>query len=89
LAGQRIRVNALSTIGEVISEHRKIYCLLRKGRIEPKMANRLSQMLVNHRSMLELGLLEAELQNTKLQLENLRQEAVLINHVPLRSIAKN
>ena len=60
MAGQRKRIGKLDTIGSVLREHSLVYKELRRGRIEPALATRLSGVLVNHRSMLEVAILEAQ-----------------------------
>ena len=76
MAGQRKRVRPLTTIGEVLFEHGKVYRELRQGRIEPALASRLSMLLVNHRSMLEVAILEK-------QVEEMRQLLASERSVPL------
>jgi len=78
MAGQRIRITKLTTIGEVMSEHRRIYCGLRRGKIEPGLATRLSQMLVAHRGMVEVALLEQQIEDLRLQLASERALPPLI-----------
>jgi hypothetical protein len=51
---------------------------LRRGRIEPQLATRLSTMLVNHRSMLECALLEAQIEEMRLLLASDRAIPPLI-----------
>jgi hypothetical protein len=82
LSEKRKRVGHLQTVGSVISEHRKVYVELRKGRIQPALASRLSQILVNHRTMLETQALEAELQELRGILE-------LAQSKPMRLINAN
>jgi hypothetical protein len=54
-----------------------IYCNdNRRGRIEPALASRLSTLLVNHRSMLEVALLEK-------QIEEMRQLLASERAIPL------
>jgi hypothetical protein len=65
VSGKRKRMRPLTTIGEVLFEHGKVYRELRQGRIEPQLATRLSTMLVNHRSMLEVALLEKQIEEMR------------------------
>jgi hypothetical protein len=61
---------------EVLFEHGKIYRELRQGRLEPSLASRLSAILMNHRSMLEVALLEQ-------QIEEMRQLLASERSIPL------
>jgi hypothetical protein len=49
VAGQRKRIGPLDTAGSVAVENAKVYKELRRGRIEPSLASRLSQILINQR----------------------------------------
>jgi hypothetical protein len=60
----------------MLFEHGKVYRELRQGRIESTLASHLSAMLVNHRSMLEVALLEQ-------QIEEMRQMLASDRAVPL------
>ena len=81
--GKRKRVRPLTTIGEVLFEHGKVYRELRQGRIEPQLATRLSTMLVNHRSMLEVSLLEQQVQEMQALIASYRAEPIrLLNGTP-------
>jgi len=53
MAGQRKRIGPLDTAGSVAVENAKVYKELRRGRIEPSLASRLSQILINQRVILE------------------------------------
>lgn len=53
MAGQRKRIGPLDTPGSVAIENAKVYKELRRGRIEPSLASRLSQILINQRVILE------------------------------------
>ena len=44
---QRKRIGPLDTAGSVATENAKVYKELRRGRIEPSLASRLSQILIN------------------------------------------
>ena len=50
---QRKRIGPLDTAGSVAVENAKVYKELRRGRIEPALASRLSQILINQRVILE------------------------------------
>jgi hypothetical protein len=79
--GRRKRIGPLDTIGSVLKEHSLVYKELRRGRIEPTLATRLSTMLVNHRSMLEVELLER-------QIEEMRQMLASERAIPLPLITQ-
>ena len=53
MAGQRKRIGPLNAAGSVAVENAKIYKELRRGRIEPSLASRLTQILINQRVILE------------------------------------
>jgi hypothetical protein len=53
MANQRKRIGPLDTAGSVAVENAKVYKELRRGRIEPSLASRLSQVLINQRVILE------------------------------------
>jgi hypothetical protein len=50
---QRKRIGPLDTAGSVAIENAKVYKELRRGTIEPSLASRLSQILINQRVILE------------------------------------
>jgi hypothetical protein len=50
---QRKRIGPLDTAGSVAIENARVYKELRRGRIEPSLASRLSQILINQRVILE------------------------------------
>jgi len=53
MSQQRKRIGPLDTAGSVAVEDAKVYKELRRGRIEPSLASRLSQILINQRVILE------------------------------------
>ena len=53
MAAQRKMIGPLDTAGSVAIENAKVYKELRRGRIEPSLALRLSQILINQRVILE------------------------------------
>ena len=53
VAEQRKRIGPLDTAGSVAVENARVYKELRRGRIEPSLASRLSQILINQRVILE------------------------------------
>jgi hypothetical protein len=50
---QRKRIGPLDTAGSIAIENAKVYKELRRGRITPALASRLSQILINQRVILE------------------------------------
>ena len=53
MSQQRKRIGPLDTAGSVAVENAKVYKELRRGRIEPSLASRLSQILINQRVIIE------------------------------------
>jgi len=53
VADQRKRIEPLDTAGSVAVENAKVYKELRRGRLDPSLASRLSQILINQRVILE------------------------------------
>ena len=53
MADQRKRIGPLDTAGSVAVENAKVYKELRRGRIDPSLASRLSQILINQRVIIE------------------------------------
>lgn len=78
MAGQRKRIGRLETIGAVMVENAKVYRELRRGKLEPSIASRLSTILLNQRQLIETEMLEA-------QIEQMRQQLLLASDraVPL------
>ena len=50
---KKYRIGKLDTAGSIASENRKIYALLRRGRIDGPLASRLSAILVAQKGILE------------------------------------
>ena len=65
---QRKRIGPLDTAGSVAVENAKVYKEPRRGRIDPSLASRLSQILINQRVILE-------------SFENEKRIAQLVGHV--------
>jgi hypothetical protein len=68
MEGQRKRIGPLNTAGSVAVENAKVYKEPRRGRIDPSLASRLSQILINQRVILE-------------SFENEKRIAQLVGHV--------
>ena len=62
MTAKRKRIGPIETsIMSVAKENAAVYKELRRGRLEPSVASRLSQMLINQRAILEQGAFEARL----------------------------
>jgi hypothetical protein len=61
----------------VLFEHGKVYRELRQGKITPALASRLSQLLVNHRTMLEVAILEKQIEEMRQLLASERSVPIL------------
>jgi hypothetical protein len=70
---QRKRIGPLDTAGSVAIENAKVYKELRRGRIEPSPASRLSQILINQRVILESFDAEKRIQQLEAMLEAVGQ----------------
>lgn len=64
----RKRIGPLDTAGSVASENARVYKELRRGRIDPSLASRLSTILMNQRQILETVDIEARLAQMEAQL---------------------
>jgi hypothetical protein len=80
MAGQRKRIGPLDTAGSVAIENAKVYKELRRGRIEPSLASRLSQILINQRVILESWDATKRIE----QLESLLEKAAVGKIVPFK-----
>ena len=81
MANQRKRIGPLDTAGSVAVENAKVYKELRRGRIEPSLASRLSQILINQRVILESWDAQKRIE----QLETLLERAGHGKLVPLKA----
>jgi hypothetical protein len=61
MAQRRFRISKLDSSGSIASDHRKIYCELRRGKIDGPLASRLSAMLIGQRTIIESGQTEERL----------------------------
>jgi hypothetical protein len=61
MTDQRKRIGPLNTAMSVAVENAKVYKELRRGRLEPSLASRLSQILMNQRTIIEVGTIETKL----------------------------
>jgi hypothetical protein len=80
MTGQRKRIGPLNTAGSVAIENAKVYKELRRGRIEPSLASRLSQILINQRVILESWDATKRIE----QLESLLEKAASGKIVPFK-----
>ena len=62
---RHFRIGKLDTAGSIASENRKIYCELRRGKIDGPLASRLSAILVAQKGIIESS--EIELKLTQLE----------------------
>ena len=81
MANQRKRIGPLYTAGSVAFENAKVYKELRRGRIEPTLATRLSQILINQRVILESWDAQKRIE----QLEALLEKAGRGRLIPLKA----
>ena len=77
MAAQRKMIGRLDTAGSVAIENAKVYKELRRGRIEPSLASRLSQILINQRVILESFDAEKRIQQLEALLEQAGQGRLL------------
>jgi hypothetical protein len=77
---RRKRIGPLDTAGSVAIENAKVYKELRRGRIEPALASRLSQILINQRVILESWDATKRIE----QLESLLEKAASGKIVPFK-----
>jgi hypothetical protein len=77
MAAQRKMIGPLDTAGSVAIENAKVYKELRRGRIEPSLASRLSQILINQRVILENFDAEKRIQQLEALLEQAGQGRLL------------
>ena len=73
MANQRKRIGPLDTAGSVAFENAKVYKELRRGRIDPSLASRLSQILINQRVIIETWNAEKRIAELEALLEKLGQ----------------
>ena len=69
MAGQRIRVDRLETVGQVAVENARVYRELRRGKLDPSIASCLSAILLNQRCILESKDAEARIEQLEALLE--------------------
>jgi len=82
MANQRKRIGTLDTAGSVAVENAKVYKELRRGRIEPSLASRLSGILINQRVILDSFDAEKRIQ----QLEELLTKAGHGKVIPIKAV---
>ena len=58
---RKFRIGKLDSAGSIASENRKIYCELRRGKIDGALASRLSAILVAQKGVIESSETEAKL----------------------------
>jgi polyhydroxyalkanoate synthesis regulator phasin len=69
-----IRPSRLHTAGDVASEHAEVWRKLKRGKLEPSLASRMSAILVNHRTIIETVKAEERIQELEQMVEQLKQQ---------------
>jgi hypothetical protein len=85
---KRWRIGRLDTVGSVMTENGKVYKELRRGRIEPSLASRLSQILINQRVIIETAEAEKRIAELEPALETALQGRPLQAHPARRQNGK-
>jgi hypothetical protein len=81
MAVKRIRISKLETLKQVAFEHALVYREFKRGKIEPSVASRRSQILVNQKAILEAaayGQEIAEIKQLLLEAQEMRTVDVTI-----------
>ena len=68
---RKFRIGKLDSAGSIASENRKIYCELRRGKIDGPLASRLSAILVAQKGVIESSETEAKLDKLEERLADL------------------
>ena len=72
---RRNRTTRLHSAGDVASEHAEVYRKLKRGKLEPSLASRMSAILVNHRTIIETVKAEERIQELEQMVAELKQRA--------------
>ncbi|MGZ8415615.1 MAG: hypothetical protein ACXWVQ_01320 [Methyloceanibacter sp.] len=70
----RNRPSRLLTAGDVASEHAEVWRKLKRGKLDPALASRMSAILVNHRTIIETVKAEERIQELEQMVELLKQQ---------------
>ena len=68
---RKFRIGKLDSAGSIASENRKIYCELRRGKIDGPLASRLSAILVAQKGVIESSETEAKLDEVEKKIADL------------------
>lgn len=71
---RRNRPSRLNTAGDVASEHAEVWRKLKRGKLDPALASRMSAILVNHRTIIETVKAEERIQELEDMVEKLKQQ---------------
>ena len=69
---RRKRTSRLDTAGDVASEHSEVWRKLKRGKLDPALASRMSAILVNHRTIIESVKSEQRIQELEQLVEELK-----------------
>ena len=70
----RNRPSRLQTAGDVASEHAEVWRRLKRGKLDPALASRMSAILVNHRTIIETVKAEERIKHLEEMVERLKQQ---------------
>jgi hypothetical protein len=70
----RNRPSRLHTAGDVASEHAEVRRKLKRGKLDPSLASRMSAILVNHRVIIETVRAEERIKELEEAVERLKQQ---------------
>ena len=73
---KKFRIGKLDSAGSIASENRKIYCELRRGKIDGPLASRLSAILVAQKGVIESSETEAKLVEVENKIAELLNQGV-------------
>ena len=73
---RKFRIGKLDSAGSIASENRKIYCELRRGKIDGPLASRLSAILVAQKGVIESSETEAKLVEVENKIAELLNQGV-------------
>ena len=81
---RKFRIGKLDSAGSIASENRKIYCELRRGKIDGALASRLSAILVAQKGVIESSETEAKLAEVEKRIDDLLAKGAGNNVVKFR-----
>ena len=68
---RHFRIGKLDSAGSIASENRKIYCELRRGKIDGPLASRLTAILIGQKGIIESSETEAKLDQLETRINDL------------------